>query len=115
MNLRMILAIAFLFSSPAALDLMAQTQAEMPQQAISDFNKATAKMDSVLKELLSKLDADSQAKLKASRDAWLAYRDAQAAFEADRLARGGTIASQILYITKTTLTEKRTIELRALI
>jgi uncharacterized protein YecT (DUF1311 family) len=53
---------------------------------------------------LTKLqDAGSKEKLKQSQGAWLAFRDAGAAFVTDQ-ARGGSMASTIRYETMKELT-----------
>ena len=62
----------------------AQSQAEMNRQAAKDFEK---------------VDAESQ-------PAWLAFRDAEAAFAGDQ-ARGGSMAPAIRYETMTELTQQR--------
>jgi uncharacterized protein YecT (DUF1311 family) len=88
----------------------AQTQAEMNAQARAEFVRADAELNKIYEALLKKLpDADSKEKLKQSRRAWLAFRDAEAEFE----GRGGTMAPTLRYATKTELTEQRTKQLKA--
>jgi len=48
-------------------------------------------------------EAESKRKLKESQRAWIAFRDAEAAFAADQ-ARGGSAAPTIRYGTMTELT-----------
>ena len=50
--------------------------------------------------------------LKQSQRAWLAFRDAEAAFVTDQ-ARGGSMAPTIRYATMTELTEPRIKQLKA--
>ncbi len=81
----------------------AQTQAAMNAQARAEFVKVDAELDRTYEALLAKLpDAGSKQKLKESQRAWLAFRDAEAAFVADQ-ARGGSMAPTIRYETMTEL------------
>ena len=73
----------------AAMQVQAQTQAAMNAQAPAEFEKADAELNKTYEALLAKLpDAESKEKVKQSQRAWLAFRDAEAAFAADQ-ARGG--------------------------
>jgi uncharacterized protein YecT (DUF1311 family) len=92
-----------------------QTQAEMNQQAAADFAKADAQLNKVYKQVQAGLDADGLAKLKVAQRAWLAFRDADADFQADAAARGGTMAPCIYDGVRQQLTEARTAELRQLL
>jgi uncharacterized protein YecT (DUF1311 family) len=88
----------------------AQSQAEMNHQAAKDFAKADAQLNSTYAALMAKLpDAESKRKLKESQRAWIAFRDAEAAFE----GRGGTMAPTLRYATKTELTQQRIKQLKA--
>ena len=53
-----------------------------------------------------------QGKAKAKPGAWLAFRDAEAAFASDQ-ARGGSMAPTIRYETMTDLTQQRIKQLKA--
>jgi uncharacterized protein YecT (DUF1311 family) len=91
----------------------AQTQAAMNAQARAEFVKADAELNKTYEALLTKLpDVGSKDKLKQSQRAWLAFRDAEAAFVADQ-ARGGTMAPTIRYETMTELTQQRIKQLRS--
>ena len=91
----------------------AQTQAAMNAQARAEFVKVDAELNRTYEALLAKLpDAGSKQKLKESQRAWLAFRDAEAAFAADR-ARGGSAAPTIRYETITELTQQRTKQLKS--
>jgi uncharacterized protein YecT (DUF1311 family) len=69
--------------------IQAQTQAALIAQARADFERADAELNKTYETLLTKLpDAEGKEKLKQSQRAWLAFRDAEAAFAADQ-ARGG--------------------------
>jgi len=61
----------------------------MNAQARADFERADSERNKTYEALLTKLsDTESKQKLKESQRAWLAFRDAEAAFAADQL-RGG--------------------------
>jgi Lysozyme inhibitor LprI len=57
-------------------------------------------------------DAETKEKLKQSQRAWLAFRDAEAAFSADQ-ARGGSMVPTLRYETMTELTQQRIKQLTA--
>ncbi len=69
-------------------DLHAQNQHEMNQQAFEDFQKADAELNKTYNRLLAKLDDIGKQKLRAAQRAWVAFRDAQAEFEADDMRDG---------------------------
>jgi uncharacterized protein YecT (DUF1311 family) len=90
----------------------AQTQAAMNAQARAEFEKADAELNKTYEALLTKLpDDESKQKLKQSQRAWLAFRDAEAAFAADE-ARGGSMAPTLRYATMTELTQQRIKQLK---
>jgi uncharacterized protein YecT (DUF1311 family) len=109
---RYILSLALLIVSLVALPTghaNAQSQAEMNRQAAKDFEKADAELNSAYAALMTKLpDAGSKQKLKESQRAWVAFRDAEAAFAAG----GGTMAPTLRYATMTELTEQRIKQLK---
>ena len=79
----------------------------MNTQARAEFEQADAELNKTYEALLTRLpDAGSKEKLKQSQRAWLAFRDAEAAFVADQ-ARGGSMASTIRYETMKELTQQR--------
>jgi uncharacterized protein YecT (DUF1311 family) len=89
-----------------------QTQAAMNAQAPPEFVQADAELNKTYEALLTKLpDVGSKDKLKQSQRAWLAFRDAEAAFVANQ-ARGGSIAPTIRYETMTELTKQRIKQLK---
>jgi uncharacterized protein YecT (DUF1311 family) len=91
----------------------AQTQAAMNAQARAEFEQADVALNKTYEALLRKLpDAEGKEKLKQSQRAWLAFRDAEAAFASDR-ARGGSMAPTIRYETMTELTQQRIKQLKA--
>jgi uncharacterized protein YecT (DUF1311 family) len=85
----------------------AQTQAAMNAEARADFVKVDAELNKTYEALLTKLpDAEAKQKLKESQRAWLAFRDAEAAFAADE-AHGGSMAPTIRHETMAELTQQR--------
>ena len=79
----------------------------MNTQARAEFEQTDAELNKTYEALLTKLqDAGSKEKLKQSQGAWLAFRDAEAAFVTDQ-ARGGSMASTIRYETMKELTQQR--------
>jgi uncharacterized protein YecT (DUF1311 family) len=96
----------------SVLHIQAQTQAAMNAQARAEFERADAELNKTYEALLKKLpDAESKHKLKESQRAWLAFRDAEAAFAADE-ARGGTMAPTLRYETMAKLTQQRIKQLK---
>jgi len=84
----------------------------MNAQARKDFERVDAELNSTYAALVAKLpDAESKRKLKESQRAWIAFRDAEAAFAADQ-ARGGSMAPTIRYGTMTELTQQRLSQLK---
>ena len=97
----------------SAARVHAQSQAEMNAGARADFLKADAELNQIYEALLKKLpNTVAKEKLKQTQRAWIAFRDAEAAFEADEAGRG-TMAAALLYGTKTELTEQRTKQLKS--
>ena len=88
----------------SVMHVQAQTQATMNAQARAEFERADSERNKTYVALLTKLsDTESRDKLKESQGAWLAFRDAEAAFAADQL-RGGSMAPTIRYETMAELT-----------
>ena len=87
-----IISLVLLIAAPVALPTShanAQSQAEMNHQAAKDFEKADAELNSAYAALMAKLpDAEGKEKLKESQRAWIAFRDAEAAFAADQVCGG---------------------------
>jgi uncharacterized protein YecT (DUF1311 family) len=91
----------------------AQTQAAMNAEARADFKRADAELNKTYEAVLKKLpDDEGKQKLKQSQRAWLAFRDAEAAFAADE-ARGGSMAPTLRYATMTELTQQRIKQLKS--
>jgi len=104
---------ALLISLPVLVSqIHAQTQAAMNAQGREDFAQADGELNKTYEVLLAKLpDAEGKEKLKESQCAWLAFRDAEAAFASDQ-ARGGSMAPTIRYETMTELTQQRIKQLK---
>ena len=97
----------------SAADIYAQTQAAMNAEARADFKRADTELNNTYEAVLKKLPNDeSKQKLKQSQRAWLAFRDAEAAFAADE-ARGGSMAPTLRYAMMTELTQQRIKQLKS--
>jgi len=94
-------------------ELLAQDQHTMNRQAEANFEKADAELNKTYRRFLADLkDPEAQAKLKAAQRAWIAFRDAQAEFEADQDARGGSMYPMLFYANCADLTRERIKQLR---
>jgi uncharacterized protein YecT (DUF1311 family) len=85
---------------------LAQTQSDLNVEAQNDFVMANKQLDITYKKLLDTLDGLGREKLMKAENMWIAYREAQAALEADQL-RGGTAAPSVLDATRAELTRER--------
>ena len=108
---RLLIAVLALCMLPL-VSVRAQTQAQMNQEAAAEFKKADTALNKLYPQVLAKLDAEGKDKLKAAQRAWVAFRDAQAEFEADT-ARGGTMAPLLRATSMTQTTEDRIKQLKA--
>ena len=88
-----------------------QTQAEMNVCAAEDFRRADAQLNVAYDRLLKSLDPGRRAKLQKAERAWLAFRDAQCAYEASE-AEGGTMAPMLRAGCLTEVTKMRIAQLR---
>ena len=102
------LTFAIGFSSNAA----AQTQLEMNDKAAAEFAKADKELNEVYAKVLGVLDEEAKERLKKSQRAWIAFRDAEAAFRADAEARGGSMWPLVHEGIRGTLTKERVKMLR---
>ena len=106
-------AIAAILASLLIPHSHAQTQAAMNVQARAESEQADAELNKTYEALLTRLpDAQGKEKLKQSQRAWLAFRDAEAAFASDQ-ARGGSMAPTMRYAIMTELTQQRIKQLKA--
>ena len=85
----------------------AQSQPEMNATSLAEYQKADARLNVTYKKLLAKLDDEGKKKLVAAERAWVAYRDAQADFDADAAARGGSMEPLQYNVISLELTEAR--------
>lgn len=90
----------------------AVSTAEMRTCANRLYQEADAELNQVYRQLVARLSAQRKAQLKASQQAWLAFRDKNAAFAAG-VAEGGSMASLVEVTELTALTRSRTEQLRA--
>ncbi len=106
---------SFLFaicsSCLAATVAIAQSQSEMNQEAARNAARADKELNVIYKKVLAGLDDEGVQKLKVSQRAWIAYRDAEAAFAADE-ARGGSMAPMLYSGTIARLTMERIEQLK---
>jgi len=73
----------------APLAAHAQTNAEMNEQAGGYLEKSDKAMNEAYQKLLGILNDEGKKRLRESQRAWIAFRDAQAGFDAHHMA-GGT-------------------------
>ncbi len=106
-----VLLIAALVAFPTS-QVDAQTQAEMNAQARKDFERVDAELNKIYQSLLAKLaDTEAKNKLRESQRAWIAFRDAEAAFAADQF-RGGSAAPVLRWTSMNETTEQRIKQLK---
>lgn len=89
-----------------------QSQAEMNTAAAESFKKADKELNEVYAKVLGVMDDEAKERLKKSQRAWIAFRDAEAAFRADAAARGGSMWPLIHEGTRGKLTGERVRRLR---
>jgi uncharacterized protein YecT (DUF1311 family) len=92
-----------------------QSQADLDQQAQDQYDKADKELNVTYKKLMALLDDQGKQKLVAAERAWVAYRDAQADFDADAQARGGTMEPEAYSLSALDLTQQRIKELQKII
>lgn len=74
--------------------------------AAQESRRADAQLNAVYQKLMKTLDANRRTKLRAAQRAWLAYRDAQCAFEASA-SEGGSMQPLELASCKSDVTKER--------
>lgn len=99
----------FLFTFSTTL--LAQTQAEMNQTAINNFNKADNELNLVYKKLLKKLTEKEKDLLVTAQKNWIKFRDSKCAFEKEEY-NGGSIQPLIYYTCLAECTNDRTKDLK---
>jgi uncharacterized protein YecT (DUF1311 family) len=88
----------------------ARSTAAMRECEIARLKRADEGMNAAYRSLQSKLDQRGKDKLRAAQQAWIKFRDAEAAYQADA-ARDGTLAPLIAASAQADLTEARRKEL----
>lgn len=109
MNLRILFLLLAVFLPAGA---RSQPQAEMNADAAAEFAKADKELNEVYAKVLGVLDEEAKERLKKSQRAWIAFRDAEAAFRADAEARGGSMWPLVHEGIRGTLTKERVKMLR---
>ena len=84
-----------------------QSQAEMNKTAFEAFQKSDKRLNAIYKTIFAAFDEKGKKLLSESERAWIIYRDAQAAFEANVVAQDGNMASAIYNATCGELTDAR--------
>lgn len=84
----------------------AQSTAAMRECEIGRLKRADAGMNAAYRSLSARLDPRGREKLRAAQQAWLKFRAAEAAYQADA-ERGGTLAPLIAASVQADLTEAR--------
>lgn len=107
------LAAAYAFGQGKKADPCAgaSTQFDLNECWGREYKAADATLNQVYRQLVSKLDDEEKAQLKAVESAWLKYRDANCEFVADEY-KGGTMRPMAYAICLTDMTKNRVGELR---
>jgi uncharacterized protein YecT (DUF1311 family) len=109
--MKAIILLAIAFSISGLSEIPAQSQQQMNQQALAEFDKADAELNKVYAKVQAKLDKEGKEKLKAVQRAWVVFRDAQADLDAD-IMRGGSAAPMLHSGSMARSTKQRTVELK---
>jgi uncharacterized protein YecT (DUF1311 family) len=107
------LCLALIVAAPVAVH--AQSQQEMNAEAAESFKKADKELNEVYAKVLANLDDQAKENLKKSQRAWVAWRDAEAAFRADAEARGGSMWPLVHEGIRSRLTKERVKGLKELL
>ena len=83
------------------------SQTDLNLCAGENFKQADAKLNAVYAKLLKKISAAGQSKLREAQKSWIAYRDAQCAFETLGTI-DGSIHSMVVAQCLTDVTEQQT-------
>lgn len=105
-----LLGLALLWTPPAPAQGAscdgASSTAAMRACENARLERAESGMNAAYRALEAKLDARGRERLRAAQDAWLAFRAAEARFQAESAA-GGTLAPLIATSAQADLTEAR--------
>ena len=93
----------------------APSQQEMNAEAAESFKKADKELNAVYAKVMANLDEEAKERLRRSQRAWIAWRDAEAAFRADAEARGGSLWPLIHEGVRSRLTRERVRGLKELL
>lgn len=107
--------IVILLLTLGAGPVRAQNQFEMNRESEASFSKADAELNRVYAKVIATLDDEGRVKLKAAQRAWVAFRDAQAEFQMDSEARGGSMAPMIYSGVRASLTKDRITQLKEML
>ncbi len=89
----------------------ATTQVEMNQCSAKEAQDADKQLNDLYRTVLEKLTPDNKNSLRVAQRAWIAYRDADCAGEAE-LYKGGSIAPLIKTACVAKLTNERIAEIK---
>jgi uncharacterized protein YecT (DUF1311 family) len=67
---------------------LAQSQAEMNQEALAEYRKVDQRLNAVYRDLMAKVSPAGQSKLREAQRAWLRFRDLECAFATAGTADG---------------------------
>ncbi len=95
-------------------NLKAQTQLELNEAEAKNYQLKDAELNKVYKKLVTMLKSKDKQLLLKSQRAWIAFRDSHCAFAASSY-EGGSMQPSVHMGCLSELTEKRIIELKALI
>lgn len=105
------LSLGFLAPLPARAEERSRTNGELVAGEADRLEIVDKKMNAAYQKVLGILDSDGKAALREAQRKWLAWRDAQANFDAHQL-RGGKLWQMELHGSTAGLTEKRTLQLQ---
>jgi len=90
----------------------AVTQYDMDMCAGQDFKKADDALNALYRKMLPRYNATDQGLLKDAERKWVAWRDAECAFDTN-LSMGGTMHPMVETMCQTEMTKARVKELEA--
>ena len=105
-----ILSVILLFAA-APVAVLAQTNAEMKEEAAELLEESDKAMNAAYQQLLKILGDEGKRRLRESQRAWLTFRDAEAGFDSHHMA-GGTGEGLERLGSLNQLTEERTERLK---
>ena len=105
-----------LAAEPAPDDLCAEamTQAAMRACLNARYQEADVTLNQVYRQLIAQLSSTQKAKLRQAQRAWIAFRDASAAFAAST-AEGGSLAPTLSLAELVSVTEARVVAMQEIL